>query len=154
LGFLTLDGDIDIQRTRECVELARPMSVTFHRAFDVSRDLIKSLETLISIGGIQRILTSGSESSALEGLDVIQELIKVANDRIQILPGGGITPGNMKRILDKCKVKEIHMAIPKVLPSAMKYRNPRVYMGTAILTPEFQTIVSDAEVISQIVSDL
>ena len=154
MGFLTLDGEIDVQRTRECVELARPMSVTFHRAFDVSKNLIKSLETLISIGGIKRILTSGSESSALEGLDVIQELVKVANDRVQILPGGGITPGNVKRILDKCKVKEIHMAIPKVLQSEMKYRNPRVYMGTAILTPEFQVVVSDGEVISQIVSDL
>jgi copper homeostasis protein len=153
LGFLTKDGVIDVQKTRECIQLARPMHITFHRAFDVSKDLLKSLETLIELG-VDRILTSGGESSALEGLEVIEELVKQADNRIQILPGGGITRRNLKRIVEKCNVPEIHMAIPKTLPSEMVFRNSRVFMGTAILTSEFELTVADGNVVRDVVNDL
>jgi copper homeostasis protein len=66
------------------------MQVTFHRAFDVSRDPCQALEDIISIGGIQRILTSGQDSGALEGLDVLAGLVDRARGRIIILPGGGM----------------------------------------------------------------
>ena len=70
------------------VKLAKPLKVTFHRAFDMTRDPVEALEDLISIGGIERILTSGQESSVLEGLPLLEKLAQVARGRILILPGG------------------------------------------------------------------
>jgi len=153
LGFLTKDGHVDVQRTRECIQLARPMNFTFHRAFDVSKDLFKSLETLIDLK-VDRILTSGGESSALEGLEVLENLVKQANNRIQILPGGGITRRNLRRIIDKLHVPEIHMAIPKTLQSEMEFRNSRVFMGTAILTSEFELTCADGDIVKGVVRDI
>jgi hypothetical protein len=109
-GLLREDGTVDVERTKEfghnalrsprrtrlirsylcrLVVLAAPMEVTFHRAFDWTRDALASLEDLISIGGIQRILTSGQQKSVLEGLPLIIELLKQTKGRIGILPGGG-----------------------------------------------------------------
>jgi copper homeostasis protein len=92
-------GKIDIPRTRKLVEAAQPMDVTFHRAIDMSNNLEAALEDIISIGGIQRILTSGGESSCLEGLDMLAKLVTLAQDRITIMPGGGITVKNVQKII-------------------------------------------------------
>ncbi|KAI8806590.1 copper homeostasis protein CutC, partial [Cladochytrium replicatum] len=100
-GLLRPDGTIDVERTTELVRLANPMNVTFHRAFDVSSDPFKALEDITSIGGIERILTSGQEESVLEGLPLIKDLIRRAGNRIVILPGGGISPRNVERIVSK-----------------------------------------------------
>ena len=90
IGLLTADGEIDAERTRALIALARPLSVTFHRAFDVTADPFGALETLIGLG-VDRVLTSGQEASVLEGLPLIVELMQRAGDRIIIMPGGGIT---------------------------------------------------------------
>lgn len=107
-GLLRPDGSIDVERCTELVKLARPLSVTFHRAFDAARDPFQSLEAIIGLG-IERLLTSGQQKSALEGLDLITELVKRAQERIIIMPGGGVTEGNINKIVRQSGAKEAHV---------------------------------------------
>ncbi|KAJ1534106.1 hypothetical protein HK096_004318 [Nowakowskiella sp. JEL0078] len=145
-GLLTAEGKIDKVKTKILVNLAMPMNVTFHRAFDMTRNPLEALEDLIEIGGIQRILTSGQESTVLEGLNFINDLIKRANGRIIILPGGGVTPRNLQRILDFSPgLSEIHAALPGKLDSQMQYRNDVVFMGVAITTPEYLLTITNGK---------
>ena len=100
IGLLHPDGTVDVERMRALIELARPLSVTCHRAFDVTRDPLESLETLIALG-VDRILTTGQEFSALEGLELIAELVRRAGDRVIIMPGG-VSERTAARILAGC----------------------------------------------------
>ncbi len=143
IGILKEDGEVDESRTATLVELARPMTVTFHRAFDMSADPYHALQTLISIG-IDRILTSGQESSALEGLDLISDLVRKAGDRIIIMPGGGITERNFVRIREQSGARELHVAALGEVEGPMKYRNRRCFMGGELRPPEFSVIATDA----------
>lgn len=143
LGILKEDGSVDETRTRALTELARPLSVTFHRAFDMSRDPYEALETLITIG-IDRILTSGQESSALEGLDLISDLVRKAGDRIIIMPGGGINERNFNRIVEQSGARELHVAAFAEVEGPMKYRNTRCFMGGELRPPEFGLLTTDA----------
>jgi len=141
-GILAEDGTVDAERTAALTELARPMNVTFHRAFDVTRDPYEALETLIGLG-IDRILTSGQENSVLEGLDLITDLVQRAGDRIIIMPGAGITERNVKKIVAQSRAKEIHVAAWASVESRMTYRNPRCFMGGELRPPEFTLLVTD-----------
>ena len=143
IGILKEDGSVDAPRTRELAALARPMNVTFHRAFDMSRDPHEALDTLMDIG-IHRILTSGQEASALEGLDLIADLVRKAGDRIIIMPGGGIHERNFAKILEKSRAREIHVAALMDVEGPMKYRNSRCFMGGELRPPEFSVITTDA----------
>ena len=98
-----------MKRSRELIARARPLSVTFHRAFDMTPDPFEALETLIGLG-VDRVLTSGQEASVLEGLPLIAELVRRAGDRIIVMPGGGITARNVDRIVAAAKPREIHFA--------------------------------------------
>jgi copper homeostasis protein len=142
IGILNPDGSVDRARTGELVELARPMSVTFHRAFDMARDPYEALEDLIGLG-VNRILTSGQEITAFEGLDLIADLVQKAGDRIVIMPGGGIHERNIERIVEQSGVKEVHAAAPVSVASAMEYRNDRCFMGGELRPPEFALEVTD-----------
>jgi copper homeostasis protein len=141
LGLLNPDGTVDAPRTAELIRLARPLSVTFHRAFDMTRDPYEALETLIGLG-VDRILTSGQEPSVLEGLDLIADLVKAAGDRVIIMPGGGITEQNISKIIAQSGAREFHIYAPMTLESRMKYRNPRVFIGSES-RPEYTLIVTD-----------
>ncbi len=92
-GMLNVDNSIDTERTRQLVELSKPLAFTFHRAFDCIPNPYKALEQLVELN-VDRILTSGQESSAEKGIFVLQQLKKLANGRITILPGGGINSEN------------------------------------------------------------
>src|SRR5262249_49100724 len=107
IGLLAADGRIDVAHTRDLIARARPLSVTFHRAFDMTPDPFEALETLVGLG-VDRILTSGQEASVLEGLPLLTELVRRAGDRIIVMPGGGITAGNAERILAAARPREIH----------------------------------------------
>lgn len=107
IGFLDDDLEIDVARTAEVVKLARPMEVTFHRAFDCCRDWRKGLEQIIECG-CDRVLTSGQCSTALEGLATLREIVKQADGRIKILAGSGVKAANAREIVDGAQVKEIH----------------------------------------------
>ncbi|MGL6267965.1 MAG: copper homeostasis protein CutC, partial [Chitinophagaceae bacterium] len=93
LGLLKADGSVDINRTKELVQLAYPMEVTFHRAFDRVKDAHQSLEDLIDCG-CTRILTSGLKPNAAEGVSLIRELVELADERIIIMPGSGVRSSN------------------------------------------------------------
>ena len=103
-GVLNDDKTIDLERTKELVKLTRPLEFTFHRAFDVVSDPFKEIEKLIELG-IDRVLTSGQEERAVDGLDLLETLHKIAKNRIKIMPGSGINKSN---IVNFKKFKEIH----------------------------------------------
>jgi copper homeostasis protein len=107
-GILMPDGRVDLDRTRKLADLARPMSVTFHRAFDLTSDPLLALGQLIE-SGIERVLTSGQARTAVEGMEVIRELVQKGERRIQIMAGAGITIGNAKQVRDGTGVQEIHV---------------------------------------------
>ena len=103
-GVLNDDKTIDTERTKELVELSRPMEFTFHRAFDVVTDPLNEIENLINMG-VDRLLTSGQKDKAIEGLDLIKKLNNISNNRIVIMPGSGISGSN---IVNFKKFDEIH----------------------------------------------
>jgi len=107
VGFLHPDGTIDTELTRKFVELSAPLPVTFHRAFDECAEPLKALEQIIDCG-CARILTSGCKPTAIEGADMLQQLVKQADGRITILAGSGITPENAAALKQKTGVPEIH----------------------------------------------
>jgi copper homeostasis protein len=146
IGILNPDGTVDRERTAALIALARPLSVTFHRAFDMTRDPFAALETLIDLG-VDRILTTGQEGSALEGLDLITDLVRQANGRVILMPGvpGQISERNLARIVAESGVREVHSYVPLTRDSRMAYRNPRVFMGGELRPPEYSVSLVDAE---------
>lgn len=136
LGLLKPDGSVDVPRTKELIALARPLPVTFHRAFDMARDAGTALEDLIALG-VERVLTSGKERTAAEGLDTIVALLRQARGRITIVPGGGINEQNVIQILTATGVKEFHVSASATQESAMIFHNPRVIMGRGVVPPEY-----------------
>lgn len=145
-GCLTPEGEIDKVITHQLMECAGDMDITFHRAFDMVADPFSALDDLIELG-ISRVLTSGLERSALEGADLIEDLVRHAEGKITILAGGGVRPYNIQKLVGKTKVKECHVSGRKPEESAMKFRNGRVSMGGALQLPEFSNSVVDAKVI-------
>ena len=115
LGVLQKGFKMDVGRTRRLVDLARPLPVTFHRAFDECVDLRKALEDVIRTGAA-RILTSGGAKTALEGAAKLAELVATARNHILILPGAGITHGNIARVAEKSGAIEFHSGLGTVLP--------------------------------------
>jgi copper homeostasis protein len=115
LGLLREDRRVDLDRTRELVELARPLPVTFHRAFDEAANLGEALEDVIRTGSA-RILTSGGAKSAPEGLPALAELVRAAKDRIIILPGAGISYSNISKFAQQTGAHEFHSGLSTALP--------------------------------------
>lgn len=129
-GILDSNGNVDVRRTRELLELARPMNVTFHRAFDMSADLSRAFEDICSAGA-DRLLTSGGESDCMRGAETIARLVKAARGRITIMAGKGISETNAAAIIERTGVTEIHVGISTYVSSPMLYRNVRVSMGNS-----------------------
>lgn len=123
IGLLKKDGNIDVERTAALIDLAYPVEVTFHRAFDRCLDPFKALEELIDIG-CQRILTSGQKPTAPEGVDLIAELIRKADDRIIIMPGSGVRKENIRMIADKTGAVEFHSSVKGTSDSQMDFIHP------------------------------
>jgi len=114
-GVLLPDGSIDGQRTRELVALASPMQVTFHRAFDETKDLAATLEEIV-LTGAHRILTSGGAADAPSGVSILRSLIQQAGNRITILPGGGLHAGNVVEAARATGARELHTGLGSVIP--------------------------------------
>ena len=144
LGLLNPDGTVDTPRTAELIALARPLSVTFHRAIDMTCDVFEALEALIQLG-VDRVLTSGGEATVIEGAEVIAAMVKRAGDRIVVMPGGGIRERNVERILRITKAREIHVSGSKSVSSHMDHRNTRVAMGRELRAPEFSHQAVDGD---------
>ncbi|NXT89988.1 CUTC protein, partial [Anhinga rufa] len=138
-GALTEDGRIDTELCTALLAVCRPLPVTFHRAFDMVHDPVVALETLISLG-FERVLTSGCDSSALEGLSLIKRLA----EQVRFFPpGGGITERNLQRILEGSTASEFHCSARSARDSGMKFRNPNVAMGASFSAPEYSIKVAD-----------
>jgi copper homeostasis protein len=151
IGLLSATGEIDIARTRELIALARPLSVTFHRAFDMTPEPFRALETLVELG-VDRVLTSGQEASVLEGLPLIVELTERAGDRIVIMPGGGITARNIERIIAAARPREIHFAALEPSASGMRFRRPHVFMGGELRPPEYDRLDTSAASVRAVIA--
>jgi copper homeostasis protein len=149
-GVLRADGEIDADRTGELIAAARPMQVTFHRAFDVCREAPRALETLVALG-VERVLTSGQAATAPEGTETITRLVRQAAGRIGVLPGGGVTPDNVAALVRTTGVTEVHLTGASMHQSAMTFRAMRVTIGAAAPRSEYEWSVTDAEQIRRVV---
>ena len=128
IGCLLADGSIDMEMCRQLVAEAQGMAITFHRAFDRCRQPAEALEQLISMG-IDRVLTSGQQPTALQGEQLLKSLNEQAQGRIKILAGCGVNEQNIRHIHEATVVTEFHFSARTPVKSAMQYINPDVYMG-------------------------
>jgi copper homeostasis protein len=152
-GCLTVDGDIDETRTAGLIALARPLNVTFHRAFDMCREPRAALETLVALG-VDRVLTSGQRPSCLLGLELIRELQELARGRIILMAGGGITPANVVQLVKETGIGEVHLSAGTSVPSGMRFRNPDCFMGAGSRDAEFTLRATDEQVVRDVVETL
>jgi copper homeostasis protein len=150
IGLLTADGNIDKERTTELVTLARPMSVTFHRAFDVCRDPLTALEDLIEIG-VDRVLTSGQQPDALRGAQTIKKLVEAAGDRIGVMACGGIDETNAAEVLSTTGASELHFTAFDNVDSELAYKNETVAMGSDEAPSEYVRRVTTAEKVGRVI---
>lgn len=125
IGLLNKNGTVDNDRTSLLVELAYPMGVTFHRAFDRTKDPFQSMEDIINCG-CERILTSGQKPTATEGIELIKELVVKSDNRIIIMPGSGLRSENIKDIALKSGATEFHSSARKFVNSTSEYNNPNL----------------------------
>lgn len=128
IGCLKADGSIDIENNQRLKDAAGDMSVTFHRAFDRCTNPMLALEQLCELG-IDRILTSGQQPTAEQGIDLLRKLNKAAAGRIKILAGCGVNENNISKIHEETGVNEFHFSARIPVKSHMQYANPNVYMG-------------------------
>jgi copper homeostasis protein len=124
-GILNADGTIDKKRCKELIARSRPLKVTCHRAFDMTRDPFEALEDCIE-AGFDRILTSGHQAKAVKGAALIGELIKKANGRIAIMAGSGVNEETVEEVVEKSRAYEIHFSATAFRESAMQYRNIQI----------------------------
>jgi copper homeostasis protein len=115
LGLLTKGGRVDVERTVELVGVAKPLPVTFHRAFDGCADLPEALEDVVKTCAT-RILTSGGRSTAMEGAAQLAVLVKAAGERATIVPGAGITAQNFVKLARATSAREFHAGLSSVEP--------------------------------------
>jgi len=148
LGLLNADGTVDEEQTAELVQLAHPLPVTFHRAFDVSRDPFEALEAIIRTGA-KRILTSGQQPGVEAGIPLLTQLVKQANGRIEIMAGAGVSDKNATRIA-ATGVAAIHLTAKELVDSQMQYRNPAISMASVALD-EFQQLSTSGAVVEAVV---
>jgi len=151
IGLLGADGTVDAERTRVLIARARPMAVTFHRAFDMTPDPFEALERLVALG-VDRVLTSGQEASVLEGLPLIAELVRKAGRRIIVMPGGGITHRNAERIIAAAKPREIHFAALEPAASGMTFRRAHVFMGGELRPAEYDRLATSADAVRSVMA--
>jgi len=145
IGILKEDATIDIKRTAAIIDIAYPMGITFHRAFDRCFDPFNAMDQLIQIG-CERILTSGQQPTVNEGMDMIAELNKAADHRIVIMPGSGVRKENIKLLAEKTACTEFHSSLRGKEKSKMKFIHPAFensaesYMNNAIDASEVNTL--------------
>jgi copper homeostasis protein len=150
IGALSADGSVDREKVAAMIEAAGKTAVTFHRAFDVSRDAEEALETLVLLG-VPRVLTSGQSPTALEGAAVLKAIVARAAGRVSIMAGGGVNEENVGRIVAATGVREVHVRGTSTVESRMEFRSPRVTMGKTFLPDDYKRSVTDAARVRRIV---
>ena len=153
IGALSAGGRIDVQITRRLIEAARPLAVTFHRAFDLTRNAGEALDALVDLG-VERVLTSGQARTAEVGIPILARLVAQAGERTIILAGGGIDESNAARIIRETGVREIHVRGSRVTTSKMEFRRDGVAMGKSYQPDEYRRVETDPERVRAIVSEV
>lgn len=143
-GCLTAEGDVDVPLMKKLMNGVGEMSVTFHRAFDMCSNPKEALEQIIDLG-IDRILTSGQESTAEKGIPLLKELVELADDRIIIMPGCGVNAENIRKIAEETGTSEFHFSGRSAVESGMIYRNSKVSMGGTVKIEEYLNDITDPE---------
>ena len=151
IGALTADGQVDAATTRLLVDAARPMRVTFHRAFDAARDPAEALEALVALG-VDRVLTSGGAPSALDGAAALGALVRQAAGRLTILAGGGLTPATVGAVVAASGVREVHVRGAERVDGAMRFRRAGVGVAKPYVPDEFSRVVTSAEQVRAVVA--
>lgn len=146
IGCLTPDGRIDETRTAALVEAARPMSVTCHRAFDMTADAGEALEALVRCG-VNRVLTSGQRDTAVEGIAILKSAVEQAAGRIVIMGCGALDADNIRKVRDETGLVEMHFAALKIVASGMAFRNPHVGMGGTEKDREYELTLTDGDAV-------
>ncbi|MDO6431176.1 copper homeostasis protein CutC [Flavitalea sp. BT771] len=143
IGILKADGTIDKKRAARLVDLAYPLGVTFHRAFDWAANPFEAMEDIISIG-CERILTSGQRPAAIEGATMINELVRQADDRIVIMPGSGVRSENILQLLEKTDANEFHTSARTKKSSQMEFINEAMKEDQSVVAadgPEIEKMI-------------
>jgi len=121
LGVLDADGNVDMPRCRALIAAAGKLGVTFHRAFDLARDPLSSLDDLIQLG-CERVLTSGAQASAWEGAQLIRQWVERSAGRIVVMPGAGVDAGNIGKLQQITGAGEFHASAKRQHPSGMQWQ--------------------------------
>ena len=152
-GCLTPEGDVDLPLMEQLMQVSDGMSVTFHRAFDVCRNPLKALEDIIALG-CHRILTSGQQPTAEQGIPLLKELQEKAGGRITLLAGCGVNEGNIARIARETGIQEFHFSAREEVASGMHYRNEAVSMGGTVHISEYARPVTTAQRVARTIQAL
>lgn len=145
IGMLRADGSIAKDECKKLVDAAYPLGVTFHRAFDRCRDPFEALEQLVEMG-CERILTSGQRPAAPDGVDLITQLNKAADERIIIMPGSGVRAENIRMLAEKTGCTEFHSSLRGKVASSMEFVHPgfagssESYMNNSINPEDVQAL--------------
>lgn len=154
IGCLTPEGEVDMACNRKLIQAAKGMSITFHRAFDMCRDPFESLERIIELG-CDRILTSGQQPRAEQGIGLLNKLVEKAGERIIIMPGSGVNAQNIAKLAKETGAREFHLSARESTESGMIYRNPGLKMGSnMIMIDEYAQQVTSADKVRQTIKEL
>ncbi|KRE87078.1 copper homeostasis protein CutC [Rhodanobacter sp. Soil772] len=121
LGVLDANGEVDMPRCRALIAAAGALGVTFHRAFDLSRDPARTLEAIVALG-CERVLTSGTQASAVDGAALIRDLVAQAAGRLAVMPGAGVTAQNIAALAAATGANEFHASAKRQHPSDMQWQ--------------------------------
>jgi copper homeostasis protein len=138
-GVLNADGNVDKERMRQLIDLARPLKVTCHRAFDMTCDLARALDDLVEVG-VDRVLTSGGKKSAVDAMPTLAQLVQQAQGRISMMACGELSIVNVKAVVEYTHVREVHVGLSTAVTSAMRFKNQKISMGT-LANSEYQHAV-------------
>ena len=152
-GCLTAEGEVDLPVTQKLMEAAQGLSVTFHRAFDVCRNPQRALEQIIKLG-CNRILTSGQQPTAEQGIPLLEELQKQAAGRIMLLAGCGVNENNIAHIATETGIREFHFSARETIESKMLHRNGTVSMGGTVNIEEYQRPITTVERVKETIKAL
>jgi copper homeostasis protein len=151
VGCLTQNGHIDEPKMNALVEAAGPLSVTCHRAFDMTADFAAALEALVRCG-VDRVLSSGQRDTALEGLPILRQMVAAARGRIKVMACGALDEDNIAEVLAESGADELHFAALRTVPSAMAFRNPHVGMGGTDIEREYRLALTDEDAVRRTIA--
>jgi copper homeostasis protein len=152
-GILLPDGKIDLARCRRIRKLTGDRQSVFHRAIDVTPDPLESLEQLVDLG-VTRILSSGAKDSAPEGAGLIRQLVERAGGRIEIMPGGGIHPYQVREVVEKTGCSQIHLTAWRTATDTSTHANLGVTFGGALYPPEDRYSIIDPKLVRELAAKL